>query len=130
MSFVSIFWYNLNGFLNVENVRQFFPCQKGPDDPQEVVDGKCRITTVAGFGDGNYQEVAKETDKTTKDGIKSLLGDCMTWRRCLVLRQRSISFHKVTTRGVHTFVVSNKEILPPPLEIYFGGEVITKVFTQ
>ena len=24
VSFVSIFWYNLNGFLNVENVQQFF----------------------------------------------------------------------------------------------------------
>jgi hypothetical protein len=39
VSFVSIFWYNLNGFLNVENVRQFnfFPAKKAPDDSRGVV---------------------------------------------------------------------------------------------
>ncbi len=39
VSFVSIFWYNLNGFLIVENVRQFnfFPAKKAPDDSRGVV---------------------------------------------------------------------------------------------
>ncbi len=39
VSFVSIFWYNLNGFLHVENVQQlyFFPAKKAPDDPRGVV---------------------------------------------------------------------------------------------
>jgi len=42
VSFVSIFWYNLNGFLNVENVRQFnfFPARKAGDEPREVVNGR------------------------------------------------------------------------------------------
>jgi len=41
VNFVSIFWYNLNGFLNVENVRQFnfFPAKKAPDDSRGVVRG-------------------------------------------------------------------------------------------
>ncbi len=35
VSFVSIFWYNLNGFLNVENVRQFYfpPAKKAQMTP-------------------------------------------------------------------------------------------------
>ncbi len=41
VSFVSIFWYNLNGFLNVENVPQFYfsPAKKAPDEPRGVVPG-------------------------------------------------------------------------------------------
>ncbi len=45
VSFVSIFWYNLNGFLNVENVRQFnfFPAKKAPDDSRGVVTTQRRM---------------------------------------------------------------------------------------
>ncbi len=45
VSFVRIFWYNLNGFLNVENVQQFyfFPRQKGSRWPPGS--GACRVYT-------------------------------------------------------------------------------------
>ncbi len=52
VNFVSIFWYNLNGFLNVENVQQinFFPARKAGDESREVVD---RTSSVWGFSLGD-----------------------------------------------------------------------------
>jgi hypothetical protein len=56
VSFVSIFWYNLNGFLNVKKglTIYFFPAKKAPDEPQPGSGGKA--VGIYGFSGGKkYQ---------------------------------------------------------------------------
>ena len=107
MSFVSIFWYNLNGFLNVENVRQFnfFPAKKAPDDSRGVVNCEqkkhvllCEMSPASHFflfekGEKNYM---KSVHSCREETLWQTF--CPTSRSRCIFKNSDSCRHKVCDR--------------------------------